>query len=83
MEKLFKVFIGTGFMVLFGPILGAMLGYLAGWTVGLMFDETIHMVVRKLLQTDRLDGVSLGQFGATAAFFASWIKPSNYTAKND
>ena len=82
MDKLLKIYIGSGFMILFAPILGAIMGYFGGWTVGLMFDETIHMVVRELLQTDRLDGISLAQFGATAAFFASWIKPSNYTAKN-
>jgi len=59
-------------------ILHAAAGWLGGWLVGIFFEDMIHTTVRQLLNTSRFDGVTLAQFGASASFFASYIKPSAF-----
>ncbi len=76
MEKFYTKFITIILAVLIIPILHAFAGWLGGWLVGIFFEDMIHTTVRQLLNTTRFDGVSLAQFGASASFFASYIKPS-------
>lgn len=77
-----KLVFGTFYAAML-PIVSVLLGYWSGWMVSLLFDDTIHHVVRVVFATSRFDNVTLAQFGATAAFFTAWIKPVHYTSRDE
>ncbi len=79
MEKVLGKVIAGLLTLLILPAISAMFGYVGGWVVSLIFDETIHSVVRILFNTTRFDAITLAQFGATISFFATWLKPVHYT----
>jgi hypothetical protein len=79
MENTLKKTFMAAYLLLAYPIIYSLTGALSGFLVGLLFSDTIHFVIRELTDSTRFDGVKLWQFGATAAFFASWFKPSSYT----
>lgn len=76
LSETFAKIIGTGILFSSGILavapLSACFGALAGWTVGLLFGNTILGVLAQL----GLHGVALWQLGATCGFFGSFLRTS-------
>lgn len=72
MEKIAGI-VSFGFvLVLVGPILGVFFGALAGWCVGLVFEDTvIGTLARFGVDTS---GLSMWQLGACLGFVGGYLK---------